>query len=138
MRLEPARYRLVLRHPDGRTEAGAFRRYRADAPRIGHTFSTIVDGVPAAGRLPTSGCSATSRASRTCELTAERDYSEAEDAPDLPEHELEHALAREDCPGRSGRDARAGRGVRASWSSWSRSSRARRPTGTRPSATSTR
>jgi hypothetical protein len=39
--LRPARYRLRLRHPDGREELGAVRRYRADAPRVGHTFSTL-------------------------------------------------------------------------------------------------
>src|SRR5919108_482007 len=44
--LEPARYRLVLRFPEGEMEPGAFRRYRPDAPRSGHTFSTIVDGAP--------------------------------------------------------------------------------------------
>ena len=36
--LKPARYRLRLRHPDGREELGAFRRYRDDAPRAGHTL----------------------------------------------------------------------------------------------------
>jgi hypothetical protein len=45
-RATPARYRLTLRHPDGREEAGAFRRFRPDAPRLGHAFSTLEDGVP--------------------------------------------------------------------------------------------
>jgi hypothetical protein len=95
-RLEPARYRLVLRHPDGRTEAGAFRRYRPDAPRIGHTFSTVVDGVPVSWQVADQRLQRDEQGKPYLELTAERDYSEAEDAPGLPEHELEHALARED------------------------------------------
>ena len=86
----------MLRHPDGRTEAGAFRRYRADAPRIGHAFSTIVDGVPASWQVADDRLQRDEQGKPYLELTAERDYSEAEDAPDLPEHELEHALARED------------------------------------------
>jgi hypothetical protein len=88
VRLEPARYRLVLRHPDGRTEAGAFRRYRSDAP--------IVDGVPAGWQVADDRLQRDEQGKPYRELTAERDYSEAEDSPDLPEHELEHALARED------------------------------------------
>jgi hypothetical protein len=42
----PARYRLRLVHPDGREELGAFRRYRDDAPTVGHTLSTLEDGAP--------------------------------------------------------------------------------------------
>src|SRR6266516_3985098 len=76
--LKPARYRLLLRHPDGRQELGALRRYRPDAPRVGQTFSTVEQGEP------------------YLELTAERDYSEQEESPTLPEHELEHAFARDD------------------------------------------
>jgi hypothetical protein len=96
LRLEPARYRLVLRHPDGRTEAGAFRRYRPDAPRLGHTFSTIVDGVAVSWQVADERLQRDEPGKPYLELTAERDYSEADDAPGLPEHELEHALARED------------------------------------------
>src|SRR6266513_1296461 len=44
--VKPARYRLRLRHPDGREELGAFRRWRSDAPTVGHTFSTLEDGAP--------------------------------------------------------------------------------------------
>ena len=33
---KPARYRLSLRHPDGRVEGGSFRRLRAGGPRLGH------------------------------------------------------------------------------------------------------
>ena len=95
-RLEPARYRLVLRHPDGRTEAGAFRRYRPDAPRIGHTFSTVVAGAPVSWQVADQRLQRDEQGKPYLELTAERDYSEAEDGAGLPEHELEHALARED------------------------------------------
>ena len=95
-RLEPARYRLVLRHPDGRTEAGAFRRYRPDAPRIGHTFSTVVAGAPVSWQVADQRLQRDEQGKPYLELTAERDYSEAEDGSGLPEHELEHALARED------------------------------------------
>ena len=90
--LEPARYRLVLRHPDGHTEAGAFRRYRPDAPRIGHTFSTVVDGGPVSWQVADERLQRDEQGKPYLELTAERDYSEAEDATDLPEHELEHAV----------------------------------------------
>jgi hypothetical protein len=96
VRLEPARYRLVLRHPDGRTEAGAFRRYRPDAPRFGHTFSTVVDGEPVSWQVADERLQRDEQGKPYLELTAERDYSEAEDAPGLPEHELEHALARDE------------------------------------------
>ena len=95
LRLEPARYRLVLRHPDGRTEAGAFRRYRPDAPRVGHTFSTVVAGGPVSWQVSDERLQRDDQGKPYLELTAERDYGEAEDAADLPEHELEHALARE-------------------------------------------
>jgi hypothetical protein len=96
VRLEPARYRLVLRHSDGRKEAGAFRRYRPDAPRVGHTFSTVVDGAPVSWQVADERLAHDEQGKPYLELTAERDYSEAEDPPGLPEHELEHALARED------------------------------------------
>src|SRR4051794_2736963 len=43
---KPARSRLRLRHDDGREELGAYRRFRPDAPRLGHTFATIEDGQP--------------------------------------------------------------------------------------------
>ena len=96
VRLEPARYRLVLRYPDGHIESGVFRRYRADAPRVGHAFSTIVDGVPASWQVADDRLKRDELGKPYRELTAERDYSEAEDAPDLPGHELEHALASAD------------------------------------------
>ena len=94
--LKPARYRLKLRHPDGREELGALRRYRADAPRVGHTFSTVEDGAPASWQVADERLAHDELGEPYLELTAERDYSEQEDAPTLPEHELEHAYARED------------------------------------------
>jgi len=96
VRLEPARYRLVLRHPDGRSEAGAFRRYRPDAPRLGHTFSTVVDGAAVSWQVADERLQRDEHGKPYLELTAERDYGEAEGATGLPEHELEHALARDE------------------------------------------
>jgi hypothetical protein len=88
---KPARYRLTLRHPDGREEVGAMRRYRPDAPRVGHMFTTgqvswqVVDE-----KLARDGDGP------YLELLAERDFAEVED---LPNHELEHAEAnREELP----------------------------------------
>ena len=87
----PARYRLTLRHPDGHEEVGAMRRYRPDAPRVGHMFTTgevtwqVVDE-----RL------AHDDGGPYLELLAERDFGESED---LPNHELEHVEAsREELP----------------------------------------
>jgi hypothetical protein len=94
--LKPARYRLRLRHPDGHEEVGAMRRYRTDAPRVGHTFSTVEDGAPASWQVDDQQLARDEHGEPYLELTAERDYSEQEDAPTLPEHELEHAFARED------------------------------------------
>jgi hypothetical protein len=94
--LKPARYRLRLRHPDGREELGALRRYRPDAPRVGHTFSTIEDGAPASWQVADERLSRDEHGEPFLDLTAERDYSEQEDPPTLPEHELEHAFARDD------------------------------------------
>jgi hypothetical protein len=94
--LEPARYRLVLRHPDGNEERGAFRRFRPDAPRVGHTFSTVDDGGPVSWQVVDERLARDEERKPFLQLTAERDYSERDEPPSLPEHELEHALARED------------------------------------------
>ena len=91
-RLEPARYRLVLRHPDGHTEAGAFRRYQPDAPRLGHAFTTVVGGGPVSWQVADERLQRDEQGKPYIELTAERDYGEAENPTGLPEHELEHAL----------------------------------------------
>jgi hypothetical protein len=88
---KPARYRLTLKHPDGREEVGAMRRYRPDAPRVGHMFTTgqvswqVVDEALACDDE-----------GPYLQLLAERDFGEVED---LPNHELEHAEAtREEFP----------------------------------------
>jgi hypothetical protein len=88
----PARYRLRLRHPDGREEVGAFRRFRPDAPRLGHAFTTIEDGHPVSWEVVDSGLARDDDGEPFLELVAERDYEEVET---LPNHELEHTLARE-------------------------------------------
>ena len=94
-----ARYRLVLRHPDGREEAGAFRRYRPDGPRLGHAFTTVEEGQPASWQVADERLARDEEGEPYLELVAERDFGEF-DA--LPDHELEHALAsreEEELPG---------------------------------------
>jgi hypothetical protein len=86
---KPARYRLRLRYSDGREEVGAMRRYRPEAPRIGHSFVT------SSGNGPVSWQVVDAQLDRDDEgpflsLTAERDFAEVEDIPD---HDLEHELA---------------------------------------------
>jgi hypothetical protein len=88
--VKPARYRVRLRHPDGREELGAFRRFRSDAPRLGHTFSTIEDGQPASWNVVDERLAFDEQGEPYLELLAERDFEELEQ---LPDHELEHALA---------------------------------------------
>jgi len=93
----PARYRLRLHHPDGRDELGAFRRYRTDAPRLGHTFATFEEGQPVSWEVLGEGLAYDEQGEPYLDLVAERDYGEADDARDgLPNHELEHALAARD------------------------------------------
>jgi hypothetical protein len=95
---KPARYRLLLRHPDGREEAGAFRRYRLDGPRLGHAFSTIEDGQPISWEVADERLERDENGDPYLALLAERDYGEREGS--LPDHELEHIMARrgEDLP----------------------------------------
>jgi hypothetical protein len=90
-RAMPARYRLTLRHPDGREEVGAFRRFRPDAPRLGHAFSTLEGGAPASWEVVDQRPVRDEHGEIYLELVAERDFAEFEH---LPSHELEHALAR--------------------------------------------
>jgi hypothetical protein len=87
---KPARYRVHLQHPDGREELGAFRRFRPDAPRLGHAFSTIEDGQPASWQVVDERLAYDDQGEPYLELLAERDFDELEQ---LPDHELEHALA---------------------------------------------
>src|SRR3954447_2072434 len=88
----PARYRLTLRHPDGTHERGAFRRYRDDAPGIGHQLSTVEHGTPISWAVVELRLAHDDAGEPFLESIAERDYAEAES---LPDHELEHALERE-------------------------------------------
>jgi hypothetical protein len=86
----PARYRIRLRHPDSREELGALRRYRPDAPRLGHSFTTIEDRQPVSWEIAAEGLARDEQGEPYIDLLAERDYAELEQ---LPDHELEHALA---------------------------------------------
>ena len=91
--VRPARYRLRLRHPDAREELGVFRRWRSDAPNVGHSFSTIEDGAPAAWTVTDTHLARDEQDEPYLDVVAERDFDELEG---LPNHELEHALARRD------------------------------------------
>ena len=86
---KPARYRFRMRHSDGREELGAFRRVRADAPHLGHAFTTIEDGHPASWQVVDERLAHDERREPYVEHVAERDFTEVEE---LPDHELEHAL----------------------------------------------
>ena len=88
----PARYRLTLRHPDGREETGAFRRFRADAPTLGHQLTTLEDGAPISWAVIEQRLAYDEAGEPLLESIAERDYAEAES---LPDHQLEHALAQD-------------------------------------------
>ncbi len=90
---KPARYRLRLRHPDGREELGAFRRLRAGRPRLGHAFSTLEDGAPASWEVVDERLAHDDDGEPYLELIAGRDYGEVGGEGALPDHELEHALA---------------------------------------------
>jgi len=85
----PAVYRLTLRHPDGREESGAFRRFRPDAPALGHQLTTLEDGTPISWAVVEQRLAHDDANEPFLELVAERDYAEAES---LPDHQLEHAL----------------------------------------------
>jgi hypothetical protein len=93
VRARPARYRLTLRHPDGREELGALRRFRADAPGIGHQLTTIEDGTTISWAVVEQRLAHDEAGEPYLEPIAERDYAEAES---LPDHELEHALEQDD------------------------------------------
>jgi len=90
-RAKPARYRLTLRHPGAGEEAGAFRRFRVDAPGLGHSFSTLEDGRPVSWEVVEARPAQDEQGEIFLELIAERDFSELDETPD---HVLEHALAR--------------------------------------------
>jgi hypothetical protein len=85
----PARYRLILRHPDGREEAGAFRRNRSDAPTVGHQLATFENGGPISWAVVEQRLAHDDAGEPFLESIAERDHGEAES---LPDHQLEHAI----------------------------------------------
>lgn len=86
---QAARYRLTLRHPDGRQEPGAFRRFRADAPTVGHQLTTLEDGLPISWTVVEQRLARDDAGESFLESIAERDFTETES---LPDHQLEHAL----------------------------------------------
>jgi len=86
---QPARYRLTLRHPDGHQEPGAFRRFRPDAPTVGHQLATLEDGAPISWTVIEQRLARDDTGEPFLESIAERDYGESES---LPDHQLEHAL----------------------------------------------
>ena len=88
-RSKPARYRLRLRHPDGREELGAFRRFRPSAPRLGHALTTLERGQTISWAVVDSRLAEDEEGEPYLDLVAERDYSEVEPPPD---YELEHTL----------------------------------------------
>jgi hypothetical protein len=89
----PARYRIRLRHRDGREEVGAFRRFRPGAPRLGHAFTTLDRGRPVSWQVVDEQLARDEDGEPFLDLVAERDFAELEE---LPDHELEHALAARD------------------------------------------
>jgi hypothetical protein len=90
---KPARYRLRLRHPDGREELGALRRFRPGSPGLGHAFTTTMDGQPISWQVIDEQLARDDDGEPFLDLVAERDFAEAEG--DVPDHELEHALERQ-------------------------------------------
>jgi hypothetical protein len=88
---KPARYRIRLRHPDGREERGALRRIRVGSPRLGHAFTTLEEGRPISWQVGAEELAFDEDGEPFLDLLAERDYAEADG--ELPDHELEHALA---------------------------------------------
>jgi hypothetical protein len=88
---KPARYRLRLRYPSGREELGGFRRWRPGAPRLGHAFATREDGQTISWEVVDEQVAEDEEGEPYLDLVSERSYAEVEE---LPDYELEHALAR--------------------------------------------
>lgn len=88
---KPARYRLRLRHPNGSEELGGFRRWRPGAPSLGHAFTTREGGQTISWEVVDEQVARDEESEPYLSLIAERNYAEVEE---LPDHELEHALAR--------------------------------------------
>jgi hypothetical protein len=87
---KPARYQLRLQHPDGREELGALRRFRPDAPRYGHSFTTLERGRPVSWEVVEERLMQDDDGEPYLDLLARRDFAEHDG--DVPDHELEHAL----------------------------------------------
>jgi hypothetical protein len=88
---KPARYRIRLVYPDGHEDLGVFRRYRPGSPRFGHSFATVLDGRPVSWEVVDARLAHDADGEPFLDLVAGRDFGEQED--ELPNHELEHALA---------------------------------------------
>jgi hypothetical protein len=88
---KPARYRIRLRHPDDREELGALRRIRPGSPRLGHALTTLEQGRPISWQVVDEQLARDEGGEPFLDLLTERDYAEADG--ELPDHELEHALA---------------------------------------------
>jgi hypothetical protein len=88
---KPARYRIRLRHSDDREELGALRRIRPGSPRLGHAFTTLQEGQPISWQVVDEQLARDEGGEPFLDLLTERDYAEADG--ELPDHELEHALA---------------------------------------------
>jgi hypothetical protein len=89
---KPARYRLRLRHPEGREELGAIRRFGPGSPRLGHTLTTLEEGHPISWQVGAEQLARDEDGEPYLDLVAERDYAELEG--EVPDHELEHTLER--------------------------------------------
>jgi len=93
VRARPARYRLSLRHPDGQTEVGAFRRFRSDAPIVGHLPATLENSKPVSWVVMEARLARDDVGEPFISLIAEQDHGVVESPPD---HQLEHAHERQD------------------------------------------
>jgi hypothetical protein len=131
----PARYRVRLRHPDGREELGAFRRFRADGPRLGHAFTSLEDGQPVSWQIVDERLSHDEDGEAYLDLLAERTSPSSRLFPTTS------SSMRSPGPGRTSRESHKPRSTVLSrqgsrWS-WPLSSPERSRTGRRQSATST-
>ena len=70
------------------------RRHVSGSPRPGHAFTTLEDGVSISWNVVDERLARDEDGEPFLELLAERDYGE--DEGDIPNHELEHTLARRD------------------------------------------
>jgi hypothetical protein len=103
----PARYRLRLDHGGGRVELGAMRRWRPDAPTVGHTFRTL-DGsrAPVEWEVRDERLATDAEGDPYVEFVAERAYDDPESRTQEPERpaarqEVSSVLARADREGLS-------------------------------------